>query len=138
MASLAISLLFLAPFSLAEDKVADDIDKLSDIHVSLTEGNKIKQKMVKGWLKNDYSGYPNLVKVLLETVKCPASGCNVKGPNLPLDVIEGWCKQNRPDANAVIMDHTPDEVKGAYVMTWYERNGHETRELTIEQILTGK
>jgi hypothetical protein len=93
--------------------------------------------MVSGWLNNNYSGYPNLVDVLLSAVECPAAGCKVKGPQLPLDAIEGWCKQNR-GTDAVIMDHKAEEVRDAYVMTWYERNGHETRELTIEEILAGQ
>ncbi len=94
--------------------------------------------MIKGWLKNPFSGYPDLVTVLLRTIKCPASGCAVKGPKLPLDAIEKWCRKNRHDPNAVIMDHTVREVRKAYRMTWYERNGHEKRKLTIEQILSGQ
>lgn len=140
---ITISLFFIVylcatSFSFAEEVVSDEIARLSEIHVSLTEGNKTKQKMVKRWLKNEPTGFPNLVKVLLNTVKCPSSGCNVKGPKLPLDVIEGWCRQNRSDTGAVIMNHTADEVKEAYIMTWYERNSHDTRDLTVEQILLGQ
>ncbi|MBF0227712.1 MAG: hypothetical protein HQK76_19870 [Desulfobacterales bacterium] len=123
------------PYILAGN--TDVIAKLDAIHISFTEGNQIKEKIVKGWLKDENSGYPDLVKVLLSTIKCSSSGCNVKGPKLPLDVIEGWCKKNR-GSNKVIMNHNSKEVKEAYLMTWYERNGYEIRELTIEQILLGQ
>jgi len=112
--------------------------ELSEIHVSLTEGNRIKQEMVKNWLNSFYSGYPDLVKVLLNSVKCPKTGCKVKGPMLPLDVIEFWCRQSRGNPSKIIMNHTSSEVRYAYIMTWYERNGHETRELTLIDILSGK
>ncbi len=134
---LAFAVLCMTEISSAAPKTTDDIARLDKIHVSLTEGNKMREKVVKGWLRNEDSGYPDLVRVLLQTVKCPLSGCNVKGPKLPLDVIDGWCRKNRPDANTVIMNHTANEVKEAYMMTWYERNGTE-RELTLEQILSGK
>jgi len=137
-----VSFLFLALCFAESPVIAGEsenyVKKLSEIHVSLTEGNIIKQKMVTGWLNNPYSGYPDLAKVLLNSVKCPKTGCHVKGAMLPLDVIEGWCRQNRGDINKVIMNHKPSEVQDAYLMTWYERNGHETRTLTLKDILSGK
>ena len=135
---LSIALFSISPMSHSADGEEDVMAQLNAIHVSLTDGDAIREKMIKGWLSNQFSGYPDLVSVLLRAIRCPSPGCAVKGPKLPLDVIEKQCRQNRRNANAVIMNHTVKEVRKAYRMIWHERNGHQKRELTIKQILSGQ
>ena len=112
--------------------------QLKNIHIKLTDGNAIQERMITSWMQDSNSGYLDLVNVIKASILCPRVGCKVKGPYIPLDVIEGWCRKNRGSADKVISDHTAKEVKDAYKMAWYEKNNHETRDLSLEQILRGE
>ena len=133
-----LTALLLAPAVMAQEVQPpnDMIARLRVIHVELTE-NATRERVVKSQLQDQFSGYPDLAKVLLEAVNCPPRGCDVKGPLLRFDVIEGWCRKDRGAPDKVIKDHKPEEVREAYKMAWYERNGDESRDLTLEQILRG-
>ena len=135
LTSTAVS--FAQPAQQAADPVERDIANLHAIHVKLTDGDNIREQIVKGWMRDPDTGYPDLVRVLLENVTCPSTGCHVSVLELlPLDVIEKWCKSNRPNHDAVIKDHDREEVRNAYVMTWHEKGGQG--EKTLEQILAGQ
>lgn len=119
-----------------DSSVKQTIERLRFIHVRLTDIEQ-KEEDVRYWLIDYNSGYPDLVKVLLKAVECPKGGCNVRGPFLPLDVIEGNCRRIRGNPNEVIMNHTKEEVIKAYIKAWYGKNSYEKRDLTLEQILRG-
>jgi hypothetical protein len=57
-----------------DSSVEKTIERLRFIHVKLTDGGERKEKMIKRWLVNPNSGYPDLVKVLLDAVNCPQGG----------------------------------------------------------------
>ncbi len=123
-------------FVQAQDTAPEEpyVQQLKAIHVTLTELGKRKERTMKEWLEDDYTGYPDLLKVLLRSITPPV---RTQGPLLPLDVIEGWCRKNRGKDNEVIGNHTSKEVREAYRQTWLERNSTSGKP-SIEEILEGR
>lgn len=117
------------------------LQELAARHIRLTKVSG-KEEMMWRQIDSTDSGYQDLLQVLFKAIPKPKED-KVKGPLLPLDALEGWCRKLRKshgkasDADTVIYDHTAEEVRDAYVKTWDELNS-DPRDLTSEQILRGE
>ncbi|MBF0476025.1 MAG: hypothetical protein HQK59_09370 [Deltaproteobacteria bacterium] len=79
--------------------------------------------MVKEWLRDPNSGYPDLAKTLLEVLR----GCPPKGNTTVLDAIMGKLKiLNNIDPNGFLQPpYNSAQVKQAFVNNWKDRNSGE-------------
>ncbi len=71
-------------------------------------GNSLNK--IKEWLKNEYSGYPDLAAKIIDLVKDQRIGEGV-----PLDNISGKYGYS--------VEHDMEHLKSAYIAAWREKNG---------------
>ncbi|MBF0476730.1 MAG: hypothetical protein HQK59_13050 [Deltaproteobacteria bacterium] len=94
--------------------------ELLGVKVILTQTNP---DLVKGWLANKNSGYPDLSEQLISLL----GGCSPRGRETVLDVIMGQLKilNGRAPGEYLSPPFSPEQVKMAYVRAWIENNSGE-------------
>jgi len=85
------------------------LKELKNRGVYSSDGSNTEEQ-VKKWLKNRYSGYPDLARKLLNLLKDKED----LSKGVPLDNISGKYGYS--------VEHSLDEVEKAYIKAWREKN----------------
>jgi len=99
-------------------------NELRCLGIYLTDGDESKVKMIKSWLQNPWSGYPDLFEKVRESLKDCASFIQSNSINgVPLDNIEGWYRELKFGTRSKVeVKHDRAKMIEAYIMAWEEKN----------------
>lgn len=105
-------------------------DELRCMGIYLTDGDDKKILLVKEWLQNPWSGYPDLSNKLKELLGDCASFIQSKSlSGVPLDNIEGWYRNIKFNNRSTLeIKHDYDLLMKGYIKAWEEKNSGFSRE----------
>ncbi|MFC1483067.1 hypothetical protein ACFL56_02285 [Candidatus Margulisiibacteriota bacterium] len=92
----------------SQKELQELIKELKKYKIYFSDGENTAK--MKEWLKNKYSGYPDLTEKILKILK----GKKIVGHGVPLDNIGG--------KYGYAIEHDLKKVEAAYIKAWREKN----------------